>query len=682
MSETLKVRNQIKLAASASAVTGYYDGFTVEFTRYYKVTGKKTVQKSKIAHYDGPNRVATLTGLWMPDVIPGPETAEKKDTYRIIPSYADSRVSTNPAIQALDYITSTRYGRGLNAHDDLYLPSWLETARYCDAKSDVTVETTSASGVVIGDVYRYPAAGDIQFQGKVTAVTGNYVRFTDVIGKLTHKWNTWKSLPIDSIIYEPPYVYRATTSGLHTTRPIHSSGTVGGLQYLGSPFTISKVSGAGPATLSLPINGNPVRGISSTGATISGYSLYDADGVNYWRYLGWDEHDQRYVCQHQTNIQLDTSQTVFDNMNNLLEHFGGMMRYDAGKYVLEIEDAEGGITPYDDARYITEDDILSKIKITDEGIRSAYNSLTVAFADPGNKFEARNISFFNSDYLKSDRNVPKKGSLSIPGITNYYNARLLSERYLTKSRFGMTVSFNMTPKGVLLTAGRVVQLPYSRYGWTDKKFRINSITHNPDTSVDIVATEYDDSFYLIKSVVYRAGVGQGPTSGNTPVSPPTALVATNTSLGNELHSGIELTWQNATGLDPSNLRTEIYASGSPNFYINFTSTDIGKQLITTSPAHGLSVGDTIVPQATVNGLTANTPYYVVEVPSPTTLKLSTTKGGPVGTLANSGAFSLKVSTARLISEVSYPESRYFDAYTATATGARIVRYYWVRYRVN
>ena len=44
----------------------------------------------------------------------------------------DVRVSTNPAMQLLDYLTDARYGRGLDKDLDIDLDSFFEAARACD----------------------------------------------------------------------------------------------------------------------------------------------------------------------------------------------------------------------------------------------------------------------------------------------------------------------------------------------------------------------------------------------------------------------------------------------------------------------------------------------------------------------------------------------------------------------
>jgi hypothetical protein len=677
---SLTIRNQIQLATTASSVTNYYNGYTVVFTRLNKITGKKVVQRGIVTAYDGTTKVATIDTIWHQDIIPGPETSEKKDTYEIVPTYPDNRVSINPAMQAMDYITSERYGRGLNPTVDLNFPSWLESARICDTRSDVTIMHSNGHAN-IGDVYRYPATGPILFRGKCTGNNGVYYTYTDVIGKLTNAWNSWKTFPDQALIYYESRLYRASGAGTKgTTPPTHTSGTVNGLEYVSNtPPSLTRVSGTGNTSIEIRGDGNPVRSLIN-GLTSSGYSLYDSDGIDYWRYIGWESHDQREVTQFQTNLTVDTSLPLFDNMNSFLEHFGGILRYNNGQYYLEVEKGEGGIQATNDPRQITTDDIISKIRLTDEGIRNSFNSLTVAYPDPANKFEARNISFFNSEYLKSDRNVPRKGSLTIPGITNYYNARLLADKFLIKSRYNMTISFNMSPKGALLLAGRVIQVPYARYGWTDKKFRITDLTHNSDCTVDVVAEEYDDEFYFVKAVTKPPGTGSTTETIPTAVSAPSNVVATNNTTGNEQLNSITLTWTNAPGLAKNNVVTEIHGGFSPFYYLTIAS--IASNVVTVQEVHGLEVGNIVRVENTALGFVAGTTYYVKSVPSTTSFTLSTVKGGTTTTLTNAGSPpGFKINTTSIISEVPYPGSTYTDSDYGGEI-SRIEKFYWLRYRIN
>lgn len=550
----LASKNTIRLPVGASSTTDYYKGDMLEVSRIDATTGKTITQSAEIIGYDGTLKIATVDSLW--DFIP-----KAGDTIKVYPKYADSRVSTNPAIQTMDYITSKTYGRGLDYIKDLYLPSWLETARKCDTQSDVTVLLATGTPAV-GDEYKYTnGSGNIIFQGTVLSTQGLYVTFTNVIGKLTNKWNAWKSWNVDEVIYNTAgSLFKVTTAGVYATEP--TSGSIpAGLQALSS-LPLTRVSGSGSVSLTANIvSGNPIQS-SRNGQKISGYSIYDCDDVNYWRLAGWDEHAQRYATKAQCNLVIDTSAPLFDNINSLLEHYNGILRYTAGKYYLDIEELAGTIAS-NDIRTITADDIIGKIQLTDEGVRSAFNSLTAAFADPANKFEARSISFFNSTYLKEDRNVPKKGNLSIPGITNYYNTRLLADSFLNKSRYGLTINLTVRYHGLLFLAGTVIQLVYPRYSWVNKKFRIEALNYQPDGLVDIVAKEYDDSFYSLSNI--KKSAGTGATTNPGVVLYPEGRGPINLTATTDKYNQIVLTWDNGATAGLQSTYVEIWRADTDNF---------------------------------------------------------------------------------------------------------------------
>ena len=684
----LASKNTVRLPATASATNDFYNGYLIEITRYNSTTGKSLVQVGEVVGYvGGTTQIATINGIW--DFIP-----VSTDSVRIYPKYADSRVSINPAIQALDYITSKTYGKGLDPYRDLDLPSWMESGRKCDTNSDVTVLISSGTPV-IGDVYRYTnAAGKIIWQGTVASFTGNYITFTKVLGKLSNKWNSWKTFNLQEIVYNVTgSLYTVTTAGVFPTEPT-STVTPAGLTPLTS-LSLTRASGTGSASLGVnTASGNPAQNVKN-GQKISGYSIYDCDDINYWKVAGWDEHSQRYVTKNQCNVVIDTSAPLFDNMNGILEHFNGMLRYTAGKYYLDVEEAEGNI-PTTDVRTITVDDIIGKIQLSDEGTRSSFNSLTASFADPANKFEARNVSFFNSDYLKADRNVPRKGNLSIPGITNYYNTRLLADSFLNKSRFGLSISMTLRPSGFLLLAGTVIQVIYPRYDWVSpgKMFRIESVNYQPDGLVDVVAKEYDDSFYTASNIRRVAGTGATTIATTTTPGTPTNLIVTSADSADELLNGVELFWDNDPSANESaNASTEIYGSLCPNLFItvrsingttNVLNVDDGSAIPIT---HGLIPGMPIYPvenytPVSTTELNSNNVYYVLATPTPSTFTLASTKAGTTAVdLSTGSSLTFKFRTATLLGAVPVPIRSFVDTVANEGT-SRVEKYYWVRHRIN
>ena len=106
-------------------------------------------------------------------------------------------------------------------------------------------------------------------------------------------------------------------------------------------------------------DGNPaVKKVGSSNDNMSsGYSLYDGDDVKYWRYLGWESQNQRHVTRHQTNAVINTARPVFENVNSMLGHFNGILRYSNGKYELAVKKAAAEPSPVtvDGVSYTVED---------------------------------------------------------------------------------------------------------------------------------------------------------------------------------------------------------------------------------------------------------------------------------------------------------------------------------------
>ena len=81
----------------------------------------------------------------------------------------------------------------------------------------------------------------------------------------------------------------------------------------------------------------------------------------------------------------------------------------------------------------------------------------------------------------------------------------------------------------------------------------------------------------------------------------------------------------------------VNTTAAPNVTI---TTIAGTTTLTTSSAHGLQAGDTIIPRTTSNGLTADVVYYVVSVPLTTTMTVSTSFGGAATTFTNGSGLTI------------------------------------------
>ena len=584
------IKDAIKLSNTASNLNDAYNDLIIEVSRTNTATGDVYTQQRKIIDYDGASKIATVGKPFDYDYIPA-----STDTFRILPT-GDRRVSINPAIQLLDYTTNTRYGRGLNISRDLNLSTFLDSARTCDTRSDVTVQISSSTTIAEGEEYRYPATGDVQFQGTVKSfeTLNGYkqVVFTDVIGKLGYRWQDWKSFPVGELVWHPTYATNGSFTGTFLVAGTGSTMPAPTVNQINS-VTLRKVGTTTDIDLNLDwpsaADGNVlVRAYSGLLGQqyTSGYSLYDSDDVKYWRYVGWDSQDQRQVTRHQTNMVLNTSASLFDNINNMLGHFNGILRHSNGAYELSVA---SGSSTFEAPQLIHEDDIIGQLNVEDAGQKGTYNTVTTSVSDPQIMFGERSVTFFNSNYLKEDKNIPKKGDIKTPFITNYFNSRINAKQFLEQSRYGLSINFTLGPRGALLLAGELIKITHPRFGWDEKMFRISNLTLKDNCLVQVSADEHTDSAYLISHVSEPSIKGAEATTANiAPPLPITGLEASSNDRG-----GIELNWVNSVGYNPATYSIQIWRNDDISF-----SGGAGAKLVAT--VKGDTYTDTIISEGRLN----------------------------------------------------------------------------------
>ena len=586
------VKDAIILNSTAQA-DGYYNGMAITLSRF-DAEGNPNIQKRTIVGYTNAGNVAIVNTPWDAGFFP-----DAGDTYKISAGRPDVRISLNPAMQLLDYLTSERYGAGLDIDLDIDLETFKQAARDCDTKSDVTVIATTAP--TVGDSYEYAPSSILHFRGKVASVTTRTfdlnnddndetyyeVVFTDVIGKLGRKWNDWESFRPNELIWKDKKLYKKTTALSTYTVSNSNLVTSQNLTKVGAPSTVLALNLSNTDRGS-SANGNPiVKSFTLDSFNASGYALYDSDDVKYWKYIGWDSNAQRNVTRHQMNQVVSTSNPVFDNINLMLKQFNGVLRFSNGLYALDIK----GQTPsiFVNGETINEEDIIGAISVKDGGLKKSYNSVSSSIKDPQTKFEARSVSFFNSVYLKQDKSIPKKGNYGMPGITNYYNARFNVNQYLDESRYGLSISFKMMPKGILLLPGSIIKISYERFGWVDKEFRISTLVTGSDCLVNVTADEHNNSAYVIKKIS-KPTIGEEITAA-TPVNLNTPSAPTGLTGAGKVPGTFVLTWTNASDFSPVTHTTEVYANTTHNDKDHANTKLIAENLITERYDHTIKADD-------------------------------------------------------------------------------------------
>ena len=537
-------------------------------------------------------------------------------------------------------------------------------------------QTTNASqtAISVGDVYKYPATGNIQFQGTVKSVlhrtyngyTDTEVTFTNVIGKLGKQWKNWRSYVAGELVWSSRVAYKlasnlapAGNSALWGNTTLAQLETAAGNNRTNNTANnelevfLAKVTGDNSSDTQIRMQFGGYRTASSSvfvnlgaeetfgyssaegnpfvkkslgkgqGYKLTGYSLYDSDNVKYWKFCGWEEEPlQRWATRHQMNQVVDTTSPIFDNVNNMLKQFNGVLRYTNGKYHLSIKQEApkntsgnveldklqlGGVDYFPGK--LGDDDIVGSIKVSDKTKKDTYNSLSASIVDPAARFGTRDISFFNSNYLRQDRGIRNSGDAKFPGITNYFNARMNVKQLLDQSRAGLKVSFKIIPKGALLVAGDFIQLTNSRFGFIDKVFRIDQLDILSDGLVQIIAIEHDDTHYRLDNIttsVLDLNVPSGAISGidGFDIDGPTITAATGGSGTNNSYipdfgstdaemGTVTLTLTHTALFNPNTMVAEIYKNASTNDYNHSNTVAIGTTIENTFTDSNANVGPNV-----------------------------------------------------------------------------------------
>ena len=539
--------------SSISAVSSITDTSEI-IGEFLKI--EETGERREITDFNTSTNKITISSPFMFPPLP-------THTFTITGKGNDLRAGSNPAMQLLDYMTNRIYGKGLDLNTDIDLSSFITSARLCDVRSDVTINLTGGTPT-IGNRYVFNPGNltgcNPTFSGKVKSFdsTNNLVTFTECTGKLFYELNDYRTFQKGEVILHANtgspayYQFTSATPGFEDAEFNNSS-------------QVAPLSGGANLTLT---DGSTT--LTMNKSTTPAYSLYDADFIKYWRYLNWEHHHQRWVTRHQTNFLLDTSKSVFSNVNLILSHFNGFLSYEKGQYVLDVEtqvtapassNTFNGVTYKENVNpyFIENSDIIGDIKLNDDSNKKSKNVVKASIPDPAISYESRSVTFLNDKYLEADKNIRKTQSLAFSGITNYFNGRINAEKALTETRYQKEISFRVGQKGLLMKPGQVIGLTYEPFGFTNKLFRIINLNFQADCTVTIKAVEYDDSAYIIsrqrRSAIYSQDSGVDSTI-KAPGAP------TNLTVSSSKPGFFAISWTNATNFKEVTDSTEIYASTS------------------------------------------------------------------------------------------------------------------------
>ncbi len=195
------------------------------------------------------------------------------------------------------------------------------------------------------------------------------------------------------------------------------------------------------------------------------------------------------------NTVLDTSKTLFDNLNILLLGCRGFLPYSQGEYRLKIDGSSSSQFAF------TTDHIIGGISIQGESKSDKYNRVTVKFPNPDANWQPDTAiwpaagSTEETAYLAADGGILLQEEIELDTITSYYQARDLARILLLRSRSGITCAIKVTSEALQLEIADVITVTHPTPGWNAKPFQVMGMQLNDDGTVDIALLEYDSTIY-------------------------------------------------------------------------------------------------------------------------------------------------------------------------------------------
>ena len=209
------------------------------------------------------------------------------------------------------------------------------------------------------------------------------------------------------------------------------------------------------------------------------------------------------------NGLIDTTQPVLDNMKKLADAANAWISYDTtlGKWVVVINQAGSSIASF------TDSNIIGDISISGTSLVQLNSAADVKYqnTDILDKTDFVKIEIPSGDLYANEPG--KTIEISLPFTNSQVVAAKIGLVQLKQGRIDKIIKFKTDFSYLGLTAGDLIDVTTSVYGFTNKVFRIITIAESFDDdgvlSMDITALEYDAAVYDYDITEYEVETDNG-----------------------------------------------------------------------------------------------------------------------------------------------------------------------------
>lgn len=205
-------------------------------------------------------------------------------------------------------------------------------------------------------------------------------------------------------------------------------------------------------------------------------------------------------ARYTINGVIDTTRPVLDNINEILNACDSWMTYNSvsGKWSIIINRDTAASLNFNDTN------IIGDIKTTLTDINQSINQIEAKFPNNLNKDIPAYVFIKTPDALLFPNEPVNKFTMNLSLVNNSVQAQYLANRILEQAREDLIVTFKTTFYGIQATAGDVVSVTNSYYGWSNKLFRVMTITEvtldDGSLGAELSLIEYNAQVYDDKPI--------------------------------------------------------------------------------------------------------------------------------------------------------------------------------------
>lgn len=201
------------------------------------------------------------------------------------------------------------------------------------------------------------------------------------------------------------------------------------------------------------------------------------------------------------NGVIDTKRSVFDNMQTMATAASSWITFDVnqGKWAVVINQAGSSIRSFDDSN------IIGSINVRGTGIYELYNKVEMNYPNKDILDQTDVITFEIKPDKRFTNEIDNTLNFSTDCVNDPTQAAMLASRELKQSRIDKIVEFRTDFTSIGLKGGDLIDITNEAYGFTNKMFRVLSITEQDaeDGSIvlGITAFEYDSDVYNYSDLI-------------------------------------------------------------------------------------------------------------------------------------------------------------------------------------